>query len=95
MIVKLYLDEAADQPLIEAVEAMPKGERSTRLKALLAIALAGTGGLVVRVETLERQMATLQKRSTTELPPTAAPTPTIHEHQAMHDLFAKAGAFED
>lgn len=90
MIIKLYLDDDADQALIEAVEAMPKGERSTRVKALLAIALAGTGGLLVRVDALERQMVELQKRSPAELSP-----PASHEHQAMHDLFAKAGAFED
>jgi len=95
MIIKLRLDEGADQPLIASIMAMPKGERSARLKALLTLALAGTGGLLVRVETLERQMAELQKRSTTELSPTPLQPPAIHEHQAMHDLFAKAGAFED
>ena len=95
MIIKLYLDDDADQALIASVTAMPKGERSTRLKALLAFALAGTGGLLVRVEALERQMAEFQRRSPAEFPPTPLQRPAIDEKQAIHDLFARAGAFDD
>ena len=67
MIVKLYVDELRDRELMVAINAMPKGERSTRLKSLLTLALAGTGGLLVRMDALERRLHALE-----ETPKTAA-----------------------
>lgn len=72
MLVKLYLDDIADTDLILAIGAMPRGERSTRTKTLLRLALAGTGGLLVRVEALERRMGALEPKSHADTP---APTP--------------------
>ena len=60
MIVKLYLDVSRDRELIDAIAAMPKGERSTRLKGLLTLALAGTGGLLVRMNVLEQRVRSLE-----------------------------------
>jgi hypothetical protein len=86
MIVKIYLDEANDDDLISPIGSMPRGERSARLKGLLRLALAGTGGLLVRVDSLERRFDTFIKNRS-ELSPG---TPHHKEEQQDSD-FGAAG----
>ncbi len=93
MIVKLSLDDTTDRELIQAIAAMPKGERSARIKVLLSLALAGTGGLLVRVDALERQVQALSGGPTPSQPTVCAPDPD--RKQSMRDLLAQAGTFDE
>ena len=90
--IRIYFDET-DTELTAAIVAMPKGERSARLKGLIGLALAGTGGLLVRIEALEREMASIKGQPSANPAPPAPPT--IDVKQAAHDLFKRAGAFDD
>lgn len=63
MEIDIELDEQLDADLIAAIESMPKGERSERLKALIRLAQAGTGGLLVRMEALERRLTAMEGSS--------------------------------
>ncbi len=92
--VRIYFDER-DTELVTAIAAMPKGERSARLKALLGLALAGTGGLLARVETLERAMVRLQSHTPVQSTPAPPSVSTIDAQKAALDLFRQAGAFND
>jgi len=69
VLVKLYLDDDADADVIAAITAMPRGERSERIKSLLRLALAGTGGLLVRIEALERRVNRLASESDSQSKP--------------------------
>lgn len=94
MILKIYLDETTDADLIAALEAMPKGERSARSKTLLALALAGTGGVLARIEALERRVAALEHHPT--LPETtASPTSQSDARKAALSLFQQFGALDE
>lgn len=91
--VRIYFDEG-DTDLVRAVDAMPKGERSAQVKMLLRFALAGTGGLLVRIAELERRLDALEKRhhGTPSAPP---PQPTVDAQKATLGLLKKFGAFDD
>lgn len=92
--VRIYFDEG-DTALVTAIAAMPKGERSARLKALLGLALAGTGGLLARVETLERAMVRLQGPIPNPSTPASPTVSTMDAQKVALDLFRQAGAFND
>ncbi|PSR23316.1 MAG: hypothetical protein C7B43_20195 [Sulfobacillus benefaciens] len=85
MIVKLYLDASRDRELIDAIEAMPKGERSTRLKGLLLLALSGTGGLLVRIDGLEQRVHALEEKAISEQED-LQPSESGYGADAMHSL---------
>lgn len=98
--VRIYFDDEneKDGELVAAIAAMPKGERSTRLKALIALALAGTSGLLVRVEALERRVTALEGLSAgSPVPPmSASPSkPTVAAQKAALGLLKQFGAFDD
>lgn len=95
MILKIRLDDSADADLIDALENMPKGERSAQVRMLLRLALAGTGGLLVRIAELECRLDALEKRhhGTPSAPP---PQPTgVDAQKATLGLLKKFGAFDD
>ncbi len=65
---------------------MPRGERSSRVKSLLRLALAGTGGLLVRVEALERRMEAMEAFAGNE----QQVSPSDHEEDTPPSLGASA-----
>ncbi|NMP24462.1 hypothetical protein [Sulfobacillus harzensis] len=92
--VRIYFDDE-DAALVSAIAAMPKGERSTRLKALIGLALSGTGGLLVRIEALERRMDALGQQSPPPAEATPRPAPTVDAQKAAIGLFKKFGALDE
>ncbi|MCL6562173.1 MAG: hypothetical protein K6U87_04115 [Firmicutes bacterium] len=95
MLVKLALDPEADADLIAAIAAWPRGERSARAKALLRLALAGTGGLLARVEALERRVAALERGEPGEPSGSPGEPPKTNIRKATVDLLRQFGALDD
>lgn len=95
MILKIRLDPDADRDLIQALSAMPPRSRTAQVKTLLRLALAGTGGLLVRIEALERQMAGLVSGSVPTTASAPPPKPTVSAQKAAMGLLKKFGALDD
>ena len=98
--ITIRIDEAADAELWAAIRAIPAGQRTARLKRILAIGFRiGDAEILQRLEALERRMAEWESGTRTPQPPSPAPMASTPDPAltppGWKDSLAKLGAFND